>query len=168
MDSGDAAPTTPATPASRFGRLAAGAGPAALLLGAVYLLVQAGRPPQVSVTWETGSEQDLVGFNLYREADDDQAAAPSKAPLNPAPIAAQGSSVDGGRYRYVDDQVRYGGRYRYQVEALDRSGGRERLPEVVAVTVPDRRALQLGEGLAAAALALVLLRRTPRSPAERP
>lgn len=151
---------------SPVGRLAAKAGPAALLLGALYLLALAGRPPRVTVSWETGSEQDLAGFNLYRGADGDEAAAPSAAPVNRTLIAAEGSSVDGGRYRYVDGQVRYGGRYRYQIETLDRSGGRERLPEVIAVTVPDHRALLLGEGLAAAALALFLLRPT-RPPAER-
>lgn len=160
-------PTAAAAPASRVTRLAALAGPAALLLGAVYLLAQAGRPPEVTVSWETGSERDLAGFNLYRDAEGDETAAPSTAPVNQAPIAAEGSSSDGGRYRYVDGQVRYGGRYRYQIETLDRSGGRERLPEVIAVTVHDHRALLLGEGLAAAALALYLLRRPPRPSAPR-
>ena len=52
-------------------------------------------------------------------------------------------------------------------ETLARSGGRERLPEAIAVVVPDQRALLLGEGLAAAVLALYLLRRSRRPPAAR-
>ena len=42
------------------------------------------------------------------------------------------------------------------------------LPEVIAVTVPDHRALLLGEGLADAALALYLLRQLARPSAPRP
>jgi len=159
--------TPPEAPVSRIGRLGGKVAPAVLLLGAIYLLAQAGRPPQVTVSWETGSEQDLAGFNLYRAAGGDETVAAPTVQVNRVMIPAQGSSVDGGRYRYADDQVRYGGRYRYQIETLDRSGGRERLPEAIAVVVPDQRALLLGEGLAAAVLALFLLRRSRRPPAAR-
>ncbi len=136
--------------------------PAALLLGALYLLAQVARPARVTVSWETGSEQDMAGFNLYRGGGDggeggDAAAARLPLRVNPAMVPARGNSTEGGSYRFVDDQVSYGARYRYQIESLDRSGGSERLPETIAVAVPDHRALFLVEGLLAAALGLGLL-----------
>ena len=65
--------------------------PAALLLGALYLLAQVARPARVTVSWETGSEQDMAGFNLYRGGGDggeggDAAAARLPLRVNPAMV----------------------------------------------------------------------------------
>jgi len=73
----------------------------------------------VTLAWQTGTETDNAGFNLYRATAD--AAGPYKK-LNPALIPAQGDPVSGASYTYTDDSVTKGVTYFYYLEDLDLSG----------------------------------------------
>ena len=86
------------------------------------------RGSRVTVRWETGTEVDNAGFNLYR--------APSAlgpwTRVNPALIAAQGSAVSGAAYTFTDTPG--AGTFYYQLEDVDYSGVTTRY-EPVRVTV---------------------------------
>ncbi len=73
---------------------------------------------QVLVTWETVSELNNAGFNLYRGLAEDGsdrsllASVPSQAP----------GSTQGASYSYADSAVSAGQTYWYWLESLDLSG----------------------------------------------
>jgi hypothetical protein len=72
-----------------------------------------GNASQVTLSWETDSEPDNAGFNLYR-------ATSSEGPwtqINAALIAAQGDAFTGANYSY-EDTPGYGMFY-YQLEDMD-------------------------------------------------
>ena len=73
----------------------------------------------ILVTWETASELDNLGFNLYRA----ESADGPRTKLNSSLITSQGpgSSV-GAAYRFVDESVEPGITYHYWLEAVDVSG----------------------------------------------
>ncbi|MGD8623248.1 MAG: hypothetical protein PVJ34_01835 [Anaerolineae bacterium] len=71
---------------------------------------------KVVVKWETASEIDNVGFNLYRS--DSLDAAPVK--LNAGLIASQApGSTSGAVYRFFDEDVQIGRTYYYWLEDVD-------------------------------------------------
>lgn len=72
---------------------------------------------QIVLEWETGTETDNAGFNIYRAA---QKGGPY-AKINDALIAAQGNSTDGASYRY-EDTPPGDGRYYYLLEDVETSG----------------------------------------------
>ena len=69
----------------------------------------------VRVRWRTGTEADLLGFQVYRSR------AHSWKRLSRSLIVAKGSS-SGGSYRFVDQTARRGVAYRYRLEAVNRDG----------------------------------------------
>lgn len=71
----------------------------------------------VLVTWETASELENAGFNLYRSATD---AAPELLLAN-VPSSAPGSA-QGAFYSYQDFDVQAGQQYFYWLEAVDLNG----------------------------------------------
>ncbi len=73
---------------------------------------------QVRVTWETGSELNLLGFNLYRAAEN-----ADEIPLNAALIPAQHvGTIAGAQYEFLDDTANANTAYRYRLE-LARADG---------------------------------------------
>ena len=68
---------------------------------------------QAVVTWETGTEIDNAGFNLYRATSPDG----PWTKINEALIGAKGDSVAGANYSYVDNPGR--GTFYYKLEDLD-------------------------------------------------
>jgi hypothetical protein len=84
-------------------------------------------PPRVLVTWETASEVDTVGFYLYRA---DSPEGPFVL-LDETPVPATGDPLTGASYQFEDRRVIWGREYFYQLEELERDGGRHRYPEVV-------------------------------------
>lgn len=86
-----------------------------------------GSPARVVVTWETASEVDTAGFLLHRG---DSPQGPFSR-LTLTPIPAQGDPLAGSTYRYEDDEVRWGQRYFYQLEELERGGARNWYQQVV-------------------------------------
>jgi hypothetical protein len=72
----------------------------------------------VAVTWETASEQDLIGFNVLRSREEGGPAVR----VNPVWIPALGDASNATAYRYLDRTVEPGVRYDYRVEAITRDG----------------------------------------------
>ncbi len=70
---------------------------------------------RVVVLWETGTEIDNAGFNLYRTTSPDG----PWVKINNALIAAEGDPVSGGSYTYVDTPGR--GVFYYRLEDVDLS-----------------------------------------------
>ncbi len=103
----------------------------------------------VLVTWETVSEANNQGFNLYRSTSPDAAGEKVNATLIPsqAPGSAQGAA-----YSWQDADVTAGTTYYYTLEDLDLSGASS-LHGPVSVVFQAPTAVTLG-GLTASAGAL--------------
>jgi hypothetical protein len=87
--------------------------PTAISLASFEVEANDGR---VMVMWETGTEIDNAGFNLYR-------AASLEGPwyrVNPGLIAAEGDPVSGASYTFVDRPGR--GAFYYRLEDMDYFG----------------------------------------------
>ncbi len=91
----------------------------------------------VIVTWETASERDNLGFNLYRA----NASGGERIRLNDRMIFSEspGSTV-GSRYQFVDRSAEPGATYHYWLEDIDLSGAGT-MNGPVAVQVPPVRRL---------------------------
>jgi len=72
----------------------------------------------IILAWETESEIDNAGFNIYRaEAEDGEYVK-----INALLIPAKGSTTEGASYRYVDQTAKRGKTYYYKLEDIDLSG----------------------------------------------
>jgi hypothetical protein len=73
----------------------------------------------IQVRWETASELDILGFNLYRATT----STGSRTKMNADLIAGQapGNPV-GAVYLFADDAVNQGATYYYWIEVLDNDG----------------------------------------------
>ena len=72
----------------------------------------------IILTWETESEIDNAGFNIYRaEAEDGEYIK-----INASLIPARGSVAQGEAYTFVDRSVERGKTYYYKLEDIDLSG----------------------------------------------
>ncbi len=107
-------------------RLGVGAGVLVLALGMLLLLVPFSSG--VEVTWETASEVNTAGFNVYRS---ENGAEPMR--LNSRIIPAEGSPVAGASYSFVDRTARPFHRYVYTLEEIERDGTRNEYPQRVIV-----------------------------------
>jgi len=91
---------------------------------------------RVTLTWETGTEIDNAGFNLYRAMLKDG----PYTQINEALIAAEGEAVSGASYSFVD-ALDYG-TYYYKLEDVDLYGmSTLHGPVKVTVARPLRRPL---------------------------
>ncbi len=117
---------------------------AALLLAAACLFVPL-RPALASVSlvdftataqgdgtirlaWQTATEQDTIGFRIYRS--DSAAPADWGQPLTAQ--AAQGNAQQGATYEYVDTSITPGVRYYYLLEDLTASNTTNRWTSKIA------------------------------------
>lgn len=75
---------------------------------------------QVQLNWETASETDLLGFNLYRAQGED--GLPLK--VNPSLIAAQKAGQTSGAVYAYFDAVERGTFYLYELELVTTTGTR--------------------------------------------
>ena len=73
---------------------------------------------RVTLAWETGTEVDNAGFNLWRS----EAADGEYARINDALIPAEGDAVSGASYTYDDTDVVQGVTYYYKLEDVDVHG----------------------------------------------
>lgn len=86
----------------------------------------------ILVRWETGSELNNVGFDVYR------ATAPDGEPaqINDAVIMADGfGTITGGSYDYLDGSAQPGVTYWYWIEDLETDGSVERHGPVSATAL---------------------------------
>jgi len=88
----------------------------------------------VALAWETGTEIDNAGFNVYR------ASAPDGpyAKVNGVLIAAEGDPVSGARYSFLDEDLAPG-TYTYKLEDVDLNGVATLHGPVSATVVPHLR-----------------------------
>jgi len=73
---------------------------------------------KVTLKWETASEIDNAGFNIYRA----EAANGPYVKINSNLIAAEGSATQSTSYEYVDTSVQNRKTYYYILEDIDTSG----------------------------------------------
>jgi hypothetical protein len=90
----------------------------------------------VRLRWETASELDVVGYDIYRAAMADRIAMQgppeSGAPLNAQLIAGQSlGGVLGGVYEWVDESAALGETYVYFLAVRERDGNVELYPSNV-------------------------------------
>ncbi len=104
-----------------------------LVLAAALLIYQTANPPSVRVEWETATELDTAGFQLYR----------SNLPvgdfelITPELIPSQGDSVSGAQYTFVDENVAAGETYFYVLEEVEYDSSTNRYEEdMFSYTVP--------------------------------
>jgi len=83
---------------------------------------------RVLVLWETASETDNLGFNVYR-----QALQSDFVKVNEKLISGAGTTAESNSYHFVDEGVQNGVEYGYYVESVSTSGETECSP-VVFVT----------------------------------
>lgn len=96
--------------------------PALILL---TMLLLAGCATQgATITWETASEVDTAGFNLYRSESPDG----PWVKINDALIPPSEDPVSGGKYSFKDESAESGKTYYYQLEEVELSGKTTRFP----------------------------------------
>ncbi|MEW6716764.1 MAG: hypothetical protein AB1345_04575 [Chloroflexota bacterium] len=74
--------------------------------------------PRVVVTWETASELETAGFNLYRSTSPEGPFTQ----INENLLSAQGDPVIGSRYVFTDTQVVAGEWYYYELQEVELDG----------------------------------------------
>ncbi len=74
--------------------------------------------PVIFIEWETESETNSVGFNVYRQS----ANHDTRLRINPTLIPSQGNSQQGAMYEYADQSVQRGKRYVYFLEEIELDG----------------------------------------------
>lgn len=77
-----------------------------------------GKLARIMLKWETASEIDNVGFNIYRA----ESADGEYTKINDALIPAKGSPSSGAVYRFIDRNVERGKTYYYKLEDIDTAG----------------------------------------------
>jgi hypothetical protein len=73
---------------------------------------------KVILQWSTESEIDNAGFNLYRSESENG----EYIEINESLIPAQGSSTQGARYEFIDNDVQNRKTYYYKLEDIDLNG----------------------------------------------
>ncbi|MCX5895460.1 MAG: hypothetical protein NTZ51_06485 [Proteobacteria bacterium] len=73
---------------------------------------------KVVLRWETESETNNSGFNLYRSETENG----NYLKINASLITAQGSSTQGASYEFIDNNVQNKKTYYYKLEDIDLSG----------------------------------------------
>ncbi len=82
-------------------------------------------PPTVTVQWDTETEINTAGFNLYRgESENDDYML-----INDTLIDSEGNSVSGASYEYVDKSVERGKTFYYLLEEVQIDGQTNRYEE---------------------------------------
>ncbi len=79
-----------------------------------------GKDEEVQVRWETASESQNLGFNLYRSTSSDG----TYTKINAGIISGLGSSLTGKEYSFTDADVSNGRTYYYKLESIEFTGTR--------------------------------------------
>lgn len=117
---------------------------------------------RVAVEWETASEVDMAGFNLYRSENKD---GPFTEKINSEVVPPAEDPLAGGKYSYPDAQVKSGTTYYYMLEAVSQNGSSQRFGPVEARAVSDAWVwLAMGVILGLTGLVLLLPARKKAEP----
>jgi hypothetical protein len=73
---------------------------------------------ELTITWTTESELDIIGFNLLRSESEDGPFVKVNDELIPPAVDLN----VGGEHSYVDHEVENGVTYYYKLESIDRLG----------------------------------------------
>lgn len=86
-----------------------------ILLMAAILALQFAIPGKIEIEWETETEIDTAGFNIYRSETEDG----DYVRINEQIIPSQSDAVAGATYLYVDSDVERGKTYYYRLEDIE-------------------------------------------------
>lgn len=86
-----------------------------LLLAAAIIISQLSGPTPIRIDWETETEIDTAGFNVYRS----ETIGGDYELLNETLIPSNGNSVSGARYSFTDEDVAAGNTYYYRLEDVE-------------------------------------------------
>ncbi|CUU10691.1 Por secretion system C-terminal sorting domain-containing protein [Candidatus Kryptobacter tengchongensis] len=87
---------------------------------------------KVTLVWETRSEFDNAGFEIFRKAQDETEHKLISSYTTNDALKGLGTSPYGKRYTYVDYNVRNGVEYEYKIYAVSFSGQRQEIGVVFA------------------------------------
>lgn len=82
---------------------------------AAILALQFAVPGKIEIEWETETEIDTAGFNIYRSETEDG----EYVRINEQIIPSQSDAVAGAAYLYVDSDVEPGKTYYYRLEDIE-------------------------------------------------
>jgi hypothetical protein len=108
----------------------------------------------ITISWETASEVDTMGFNLLRA--EGSARGPFQQ-INAQAIPAKGDPLTGSEYEMEDKDVRPGRLYFYQIEEIEWSGARAPYPEIVQARAGLPRIWLVAEGVLLMVVGFVLI-----------
>ncbi|MCP4357242.1 MAG: hypothetical protein GY796_04395 [Chloroflexi bacterium] len=108
-------PEQSATPQDNSSKILVILGIIWLFSATVLLASQLLDSPEIKVEWETATELNTAGFHLYRSASPNGEFNLITDEL----IPATGSSVSGGAYSFVDENVNTGETYYYLLEEVE-------------------------------------------------
>lgn len=133
------------------------------IFGALWLVFAAGllyyllnQSASIQIQWDTATELQTAGFNLYRSRTPDG----EFLRINDKMIPSQGDGLTGAAYTYNDDSVTAGETYYYLLEEIELDSSTNRYEEdILSYAVPAVRwwAVMLTAVSLLAGLALIIM-----------
>jgi len=84
----------------------------------------------VKLSWETDSETNNLGFELYRKQAGDSSFSLISSFKNNDELKGAGTSVELKKYNFLDKNIAYGFIYEYKIVQIDFSGKRIEYPKI--------------------------------------
>ena len=109
-----------------------------LVIGSLWLLLAGGLlyyqlNPSIEVEWDTATELETAGFNVYRRTN----AADEFSRINDKLIPSTGSGLTGATYTFTDKYVTAGETYFYLLEEVELDSTTNRYEnDIFSYTVP--------------------------------
>jgi hypothetical protein len=99
-----------------------------LVLGIIAVIITffSNQSASVIIEWETASEIDTAGFNLYRSEEVDG----TYNKINSKIIPPSNDPFSGGKYKYTDESLISGQVYYYRLEEVEMNGNRSTLGSI--------------------------------------
>ena len=88
--------------------------------------------PELTITWTTESELDIIGFNLFRS----ESESGPYTKINDELIPPASDPNVGGEHSYIDRNVLEGVTYYYKLQTVDRQGNTIDSDPIVIVAGP--------------------------------
>jgi hypothetical protein len=93
-----------------------------IILALVIVALQFVMSPKIEIEWETETEIDTAGFNIYRS----DTADGEYLRINEQIIPSQSDAVSGASYIFKDNDVERGKTYYYQLEDIEYDNSTQR------------------------------------------